>query len=136
MQNFIKIIILSLYFGLFSCSSTPPFLSPSKALVNTSVIKMGKSIPQKYSEFLNTNIPGNNIVVNDQIVSLGEYYTSALGQQCRILYIAESKLNLATSSKGQSTRRKRIVCKQDESDSWVLIPAIVERVKNKAIFSD
>lgn len=131
-----KILITGVIFTLFSCSSAPPFLSPSKTLVNTSVIQMGKNIPQKYDEFLNGENGRSKTLESGQRVSLGEYYTSALGQRCRILLVSGAIQEPSFSVKKSAVGRKRIVCKLTEKDRWVLIPAIVEQVNTRVIFAD
>lgn len=136
MMNPKNLTVIFALIVLTSCASSPPFLSPSKALVTSSVIQMGKNIAPKYNEFLNSRGQESKILKNGQRVSLGEYYTSALGQQCRILFVSESLSFSSISSSKRAVSRKRIVCKQPEQERWVLIPSIVEQANSKPIFAD
>jgi len=104
--------------------------------VNTNMVNFDKSIPLKYNKYLNGGSQKSKMFSNGQKISLGAYYTSALGQKCRTLFISEETDNSSTTADKVAIYSKRVVCKQKEQESWVLIPAIVEQVNNRAIFAD
>jgi len=122
-----KLLITCFLISITSCSSNPPFLSPTKELVASEQVQLGDEVPVKYNSFLE-GLEGQTRVIDKLNISLGLAYTSALGQRCKILFVLSFESIDANP-------QKRIVCKQTQSSFWLLIPSIVIQNNKDMIFS-
>ncbi len=136
-MQILKYLCFSLIlFSLVACSSAPPVLTPSKPLVNGKVVKLGVLIPIKYHDFLSRSSLGESKVINGFRVLLGEQFTSALGNSCRVLVVSAEKGQVNLLNTSQISHNKRIACELEEDKQWRLIPAIIEQANEKSIFSE
>ncbi|WP_196137724.1 hypothetical protein [Aliikangiella sp. G2MR2-5] len=125
MNNKEKVSIsLVLSFFLISCSSTPPLITPTRSLVVSNEMKLGKEVSLVLAKRLDRAPVGEVVHFEHFALQLGEKYTSALGFICRNVFIAKG-------GNESSDRIKRVACNENALKAeWVLIPSIEDQTIN------
>jgi hypothetical protein len=110
---------------LLGCSSSPPVIEASVPLIQQPVKSIGKNaIPSELNTIMAEQPQGYSGVYNDVQFTLGKRYFSALGKQCRVIYL------IATST--DSVKQQRVVCKETQDSQWSITPQVIDS-KNSQI---
>ena len=111
----IPVIILLLN----GCSSSPREVKASIALVENKSVLLGKKISAKYRNDLESSMI-TTIHHNQYHISVGPFFTSSLGQDCRSLNIVDmqrqTSLRVVCAEKKQYIEQVRV---------WSLMPDVV-----------
>ena len=103
-------------------------MSPRKKLRNTIYFS---PVPEKYWDIIANGDVSASFYYNDNYVQLGRSFTSALGFECRQLFIRKNGIEGSTSTESN----KRITCKNPSESSWVAVPAIVASKRSTSLFN-
>ncbi|QBF81883.1 hypothetical protein EXU30_03600 [Shewanella maritima] len=120
--NLVSIVGVLLMAG---CSMSPPIVEPKVSLVEQAPdISRYRQVPQQYWADLNHASSGTEIVHNNNVISVGQHYFSALGMSCRNLNV----------SKAASMSEQLVVCK-DTNAAWYIVPQIIDR-ESQPVFAE
>ncbi|USD41325.1 hypothetical protein J4N42_00910 [Vibrio sp. SCSIO 43135] len=105
---------------LAGCSSQPRHVEASLPLVAASIESVGTKVPASYRQDLE-DMYKTELIHDKYHISLGPFYISSLGNECRELTIEEPE-------QGKTTR---VVCAEkkqyeDQIRAWYLVPDIIQ----------
>ena len=121
-------VILSLLPFLFltGCAMSPPVLHATRALIDEPIKSNSASaLPTYLSDVLDSKPQGYTGQYNNIEFTLGLQYTSALGENCRVVYLKRAE-QLAE-------QERRAVCK-NTNQQWVGTPQVIENKNNQISF--
>lgn len=112
---------------LLGCTSSPPVLHATRALINESVVHTNQNvIPLAFTQLIQSKPVGYQGSYKNIEFTLGKKYTSALGEQCRELFL---------NQQGQSSAQTRqAMCKNSQTDQWVMAPQVIKNKNNTISF--
>ncbi|MCL1100418.1 hypothetical protein [Shewanella saliphila] len=112
---------------LMGCTSSPPVIEASMPLLEQPVKSIGENVlPAELNTIISQQPQGYAGVYNDVQFTLGKQYFSALGKQCREVF-----LNYTTNN---SDKQRRIICKDNQSVQWSIIPQVIDSKNNQIDF--
>ncbi|GGP85155.1 hypothetical protein [Shewanella ulleungensis] len=112
---------------LVGCASSPPVIEASIPLLDQPIKSIGENvIPSELNSIVSQQPQGYAGVYNDVQFTLGKQYFSALGKQCREVY-----LNYASNN---ADKQRRVVCKDNQSVQWSIIPQVIDSKNNQIDF--
>lgn len=124
-----KAVVLSVAL-LGGCASAPPEVTASRNLISAPVIaSFTQLIPSELSQRLNQQPSGTKFDYQNLRVTLGRFYISALGQNCRELILVA-----AAASPSVDNQQQRITC-QNDNKMWIMIPQVVESTNKPLEFT-
>ncbi|WP_282167904.1 hypothetical protein [Shewanella japonica] len=107
------------------CNSAPPSVQASRPLVESVIPTASKTeVPVELWESLSSEAPGNVVEYEKLQVTLGLAYYSGLGELCRKVEI--KPLEITPDSINSYFVENRIVCLQESSNKWMLIPVVID----------
>jgi len=125
----VNLAISSLIPALFmlGCTSSPPVLHATRTLINTPVEPINQnSVPLEFIQLIQNKPVGYQGVSNGVAFTLGKQYTSALGKQCQELFLKQQGQNIA--------KTRQAMCKNGQTNQWVLAPQIIDNKNNSISF--
>jgi len=128
-----KLPLYLLLLSIVSCTNSPPVLTTDKPLVKPTTDNGFKRVPEEYWAIINDGAEHESFSFKDNYIRLGHTFTSALGKECRQLFVSKNIENGSNSP--LSKINKRITCKNPENSSWFAIPAIVELKRSTSLFN-
>ena len=120
------ITILSPILFMLGCTSSPPVIKASVALIDKPIESknINNALPEKLSNAVQTRPQGYVSIYNGTMMLLGNKYTSALGSECRAIYLSDEN--------NKVKKERRTVCKDQASGQWSMTPQVIEN-KNSQI---
>ncbi|MCL1044124.1 hypothetical protein L2737_02100 [Shewanella electrodiphila] len=116
----VTLIVFLLITSLGACSSSPPRVEASRSMIKyDQVLESAKLVPETLWTALELKEEHEVISYNGKAISLGELYFSALGLQCRKIYI--SKIANIKADKFE-----RISCKANTGEAWYLMSNVID----------
>lgn len=109
---------------LSGCAMSPPVLQATRPLIEQPLpTKSVNVLPKSLNEVMESQYQGYSGQYKNIEFTLGQKYTSALGQLCRTVFFTES---------AQPTKQeRRSICKNANLE-WVIIPQVIKN-KNSQI---
>ena len=112
---------------LVGCTSSQPVVEASLPLIEQPVKSIGENtIPLELNSIVSEQPQGYTSVYNNIQFTLGKQYYSALGKHCREIY-----LNYATND---LRKQRRVICQDNQSQQWSIIPQIIDSKTNPIEF--
>lgn len=112
---------------LIGCASSPPVIEASMPLLDQPVKSIGENVlPTELNTIISQQPQGYAGVYNDVQFTLGKQYFSALGKQCREVFLSDMTNN--------SGKQRRIICKDNQSVQWSIIPQVIDSKNNPIDF--
>lgn len=119
------IIMFTPILFLLGCSTSPPVTKASVALIDKPIkSENSNSLPTKINTALQTRPQGYVSIYNGTMMLLGNKYISALGSECRAIYLSDEN--------NKVKKERRTACKDETSEQWSLTPQVIEN-KNSQI---
>ncbi|MDO6617597.1 hypothetical protein [Shewanella sp. 6_MG-2023] len=116
------------------CSSAPPKVQASRPLVEIVIPTASKvEVPSQLWQKLSNDPAGSIVEFENLQVTLGSAYFSGLGQLCRKVDIQQQSTNHQTAN--LLNVEKRIVCLQEATSKWMLIPVVIDEQTSARGFS-
>ncbi|WP_232510957.1 hypothetical protein [Pseudoalteromonas atlantica] len=109
------------------CTSSPPVIKASVALIDKP-IESNKvdALPSELDKAVQGRPQGYVSIYNGTMMLLGKKYTSALGTQCRIIYLSDEN--------NKVKKERRTVCKNEKTQQWSMAPQVIENKNNQISF--
>ncbi|MCL1067018.1 hypothetical protein L2735_09385 [Shewanella olleyana] len=105
---------------LSACSSSPPRVEASRSMIKyDQVLESAQLVPEPLWVHLEQKNVNDVTPYNDVEITFRESYFSALGLQCRKIYISK------VPSKN-TNRFERVSCKSNSGKSWYLISNVID----------
>ncbi|MDC9529663.1 DVU3141 family protein [Pseudoalteromonas sp. Angola-7] len=109
---------------LLGCTSSPPVLHATRALINEPVQQINSNVvPLEFTQLIQTKPIGYQGRYKSIEFTLGKKYTSALGEQCRELFLKQDQ---------NSGQTRQAMCKNSQTEQWLMAPQVIKN-KNNAI---
>lgn len=121
-------VILSLlpFLILTGCATPPPVLHATRALIDEPIKSMGTSaLPTYLSDVLDSKPQGYTGQYKNIEFTLGLQYTSALGENCRVVYLKRAE---------QLAKQERRTACKNANQQWVITPQVIENKNNQISF--
>lgn len=122
------VILFSPIVFMLGCASSPPVIKASVALIDKPIESQptNLTLPLALNEAVQTRPQGYASIYKGVLFSLGKKYTSALGVECRALYLSNEN--------NKVKKERRTVCKDQTSNQWSVTPQVSDNKNNHISF--
>jgi len=124
--NYLIALFTPLIFTL-GCTSSPPVIKASVGLINKPIeSEKVNALPTELDKAVQGRPQGYVSIYNGTMMLLGKKYTSALGTQCRAIYLSDEN--------NKVKKERRTVCKNEKTQQWSMTPQVIENKNNQVDF--